>query len=225
MPPNQYLKKEGINMAGSYVLCEWDSIKEQFPEWQKAFAELETRVIAKCDRDWSPKKFGGLTPGAEEYGRTTIPPALFRGWAAAAPFPQMVHWRQRLTSSGELMLIRGMGGGDVIPRDFKVAWMGLMFPNKEQHITELRWQISDGKYGRINVEEMLSYNKPAVIFEDGFLLNEKGSFELWGYVEGPIPVDHEGRENIYQRIVMLGAAYFKTIDRVLGAPGAAITEE
>jgi len=208
-------------MAGGYVICEWDSVKKEYPEWQRAFAELEARTIEKCNKDWTPKTFGGLTPTGDQYGRTTILPALFNDWLGI----QMAHWRQRITSSGELMLISGMGGGHVLPKNFKVAWMGLMFPNKEQHITELRWQISDGKYGRINIEEMASYNKPTIIFEEGFLLNEKGSFELWGYVEGPIPRDHEGRTNIYQRIVMLGSAFYEIIDRVLGMPGAAISEE
>jgi hypothetical protein len=137
---------------------------------------------------------------------------LFRGWAAAAPYPQLVHWRQHITSTGHQTLIRGSGTGDVLPEDFKVAWIGLAFPNKQMQISELRWQISDAKYGRVNIEELRSYNKPAIIFEEGFILNEEEAFELFGYVE------HAD----YQRIVMLGAAYYKVLDKVLSAPGAAI---
>lgn len=213
---------------GGYILCEWDSIRKEHPEYQKAFAELEARVISKCVKDWK-LGFGGLTPGADEFGRTTILPALFRGFGQVAATPPvagtncLIHWRQYLTAAGHQTLLMGRDAGNVLPEDFKVAWIGLMFPNKQQHITEFRWQISDGKYGRVNVEEILGYNKPALIFEEGFLLNEKASLELYGFVEGPIPVDHEGNEGIYQRMVPLGASYYRYIDRVLGNPGAIIT--
>jgi hypothetical protein len=205
---------------GAFVLCEWESAKKEFPEFQKAFAELDARVVTKCLGDWDPKKFGYLTPTSEEFGRTTILPALFQDHTGLGV--PLVHWRQRFTTAGHQLLIAGSGTGYILPEGFKVAWIGLMFPNKQQHITELRWQIGDSKYGRINIEEIKSYNKPALIFEEGFLINEEQSFDLYGYVEGPIAVDHEGRTGIDQRIVMLGAAYYKQIDKVLGAPGAAL---
>jgi hypothetical protein len=103
----------------------------------------------------------------------------------------------------------GILSGNVLPQDFKVAWIGLAFPNKQMQISELKWQISEGKFIRVNIEELMSYNKPALIFEKGYILNEKESFELDGYVE------HAD----YQRIVPLGAAYYRVIDRVLGSPG------
>ena len=193
---------------GGFILCEWDSVKREFPDFQRAFAELEERVIAKCDADWAPRTFGYLTPAENQYGRTSILPALFKG----ADGSQLVHWRQNLTSTGHQLLIAGARTGNVIPEDFKVAWIGLMFPNKQLTISELRWNISQGKHIRVNIEELRSYNKPALIFEKGYILDEEEAFELYGYVE------HAG----YQRIVMLGACYYKVIDKVLGAPGAAI---
>jgi hypothetical protein len=192
---------------GGYIFCEWDSVQKEWPRFQRAFAELESRVIEKCNADWAPKTFGYLTPNEKQYGRTSILPALFRGWAAAAPYPQLVHWRQYINDTGEQTLLMGSGTGNVLPEDFKVAWIGLAFPNKQMNISELRWQISDSKYGRVNIEELQSYNKPAIIFEEGFIL-----FELYGYVE------HVG----YQRIVPLGTCYFKVITKVLGNPGAVI---
>jgi len=100
--------------------------------------------------------------------------------------------------------------------------MGLAFPNKEQHITEIKFQIGDRKYGRINLEEMHAYNKPVIIFEDGFILDEEESFELYAYVEGPLPNQLPFIQGVYQRVVMIGAAYFKVISKVLGNCGAVI---
>jgi len=198
---------------GGYIFVEWDSVRKEYPDFQRAFADLEAKVIEKCTADWFPKKtpqevFGGLTPEAGQFGRTTILPALFDDNTGT----QMAHWRQYFSSAGHQTLISGTRAGNVLPEDFKVAWIGLMFPNEQMQISEIRWQTSDRKYGRVNIEELRSYNKPAIIFEEGFLLDEEQSFELYGYVEAAD----------YQRIVMLGACYYRIIDKVLSAPGSAI---
>jgi len=193
---------------GAYVFCELDAVKKEFPEFQRVFADLEAETIEKCTKDWAPKTIGYLTPNATQFGRTSILPALFNDNTGT----QMVHWRQYFAATGHQALITGTRAGNVIPEDFKVAWLGLSFPNKQLQISEIKWQIGDRKFGRIDLEELKRYNKPAVIFEKGFIIDEETSFELYGYVE------HAD----YQRIVMLGSCYFKIIDKVLGNPGAAI---
>jgi len=195
-------------MAGGYVFCEWGSVRKQFPEFQRVFAELESKVIEKCNADWAPRTLGYLAPGANQYGRTSILPPLFKDNTGT----QMVTWRQYFSSSGHQTLLAGVRTGNVIPEDFKIAWIGLAFPNKQLQISEIKWQIGDRKYGRIDLEELRVYEKPAVIFEEGFIIDEEQSFELYGYVEQPD----------YQRIIMLGACYYKNIDKVLGNPGSAI---
>lgn len=169
---------------------------------------LENQILAKCNVEWSPKSFGEAFPNGDQYGRTTIMPEIFRGFNTAF----LPHWRQLITAAGQQTVIYGVNAGHVIPEDVKVAWMGLAFPNKQQQISEIRFQIGDRKYGRLDLEEIHSYNVPAVIFEEGFIIDEETSFDLLAYVESPD----------YQRIVMLGAMYYKTIDRVLGNTGAII---
>ena len=228
---------------GGYIFCEWDSISKAYPDYQLAFADLEEEIISLCNSTWVPKTFGGLAPNSDQYGRTSILPALFDpnpntyngaqfgGTASAGYQTPPTYWRQAFTQTGHQILIQGCRAGEIIPEDFNIAWMGLAFPNKNQHITEIRWQTSDRKFGRLNVEEMNIYNKPAIIFEEGFPIKEEQAFELYGYVEGPIPagpfdptvtVDSVATNCAYQRIVMLGAAYYRIIDKVLGNPGAAI---
>ena len=195
--------------------------------------------------------FAKIKDKTEGFGRTTILPALFADWwggtPAVGPPPAVAKtqalsvplnslqvggtfggspvgtWRQLITASGNMVLLHGAGAGDTIAEDFKVAWIGLAFPNKQQHITEIKFQIGDRKYGRINLEEMLVYNKPAVIFEEGYTIEEEESFDLYGYVRGPIPTHHDGYIGIHQRIVMLGAAYYKVKDKILSNCAAAIT--
>jgi len=199
---------------GGYILCEWDSVQKEYPKFREAFMNLETEVIMKCANDWFPGRdpasvCGYLTPkSGEQFGRTTILPALFQDNTGT----QMATWRQYFSSTGHQRIIAGAKTGYTIPEDFKVAWIGLAFPNKQLQISEIKFQIGDRKYGRIDLEELRRYNKPAVIFEKGFIIDEEQSFELFGYVE----------EADYQRIVMLGACYYRVIDKVLGNPGSAI---
>ncbi len=132
-------------------------------------------------------------------------------------------FRQLFTTAGDQTLMTGSGAGNTIPEDFKIALMGFAFPNSDQHITEIKMQIGDRKFGRIDLEEIYTYDQPAIIFEEGFEVNEEESFELYGYVEGPIPTALGAYTGIWQRIVPIGAAYFKYYDKVGGNTGAAIT--
>jgi len=228
---------------GGYVFCEWDSVQKDDPKYQQVFAKLENDLINKCSTEWAPKKMGYLTPAAGQYGRTTILPALFDpnpntyggaafGGALTGTFPTPpAYWRQAFSQVGHQTLLQGNRTGETMPEDWKVGWLGLAFPNKNQHITEIRFQIGDRKYGRINLEEMRIYNKPAIIFEEPFIIDEETSFHLYGYFEGPIPASPfsptlsiEGVDTYvaYQRIVPLGEASYKMIDRALGNCGAAI---
>ena len=229
---------------GGYIFCEWDSVQKDDPRFQAVFANLESAMINKCNTEWAPRTMGYLTPAAGQYGRTSILPELFDpnpntyggaafGGAAAAGYSRPpAYWRQAFSETGHQTLIQGNRTGETMPEDWKVGWLGLAFPNKNQHITEIRMQIGDRKYGRINLEEMRIYNKPAIIFEEPFIIDEETSFHLYGYFDGAIPVspfsptlevDSVDPTYVeYQRIVMLGEANYKMVDRALGNCGAAI---
>ena len=194
-------------------------MQKEFPNFQNAFKNLESKLINRCNLDWSPRSFGGLNLSGDQYGRTTILPELFDDHSASP----MTTFRQLFTSSGNQTLMSGVNAGSTIPKDFKLALMGFGFPNQNQHITEIKMQIGDRKFGRIDLEEMHQYDCPAIIFEEGYEVNEEEAFDLYGYVEGPIPTALGGYVGIWQRIVPIGAAYFKFYDRVGGNTGAAIS--
>ena len=208
-------------MGGGYIICEWADVQREYPEFQATFAALENKMIQKCNMDWSPKTFGYMAPRSDQYGRTTILPELFDGFDTN----RMSHWRQTITSVGHQTIVSGTQTGNTIQEDMKVAWLGLALPNKQQHLTEIKWQIGDRKFGRINIEEVNCYKTPAIIFEDGYIIDGETSFELYGYLTGPVPAIAWPPETdaIYQSFVMLGASYYRVIDKVLGSTGAAIT--
>jgi hypothetical protein len=181
------------------------------PLYQVALKEVEDRLVARAEAKWK-KTYGRFAPGGGQFGRTTILPALFADWRGTG-FPLNTSWRQNILVAGEQRVLSGRNAGWTLPEDFMVAWVGLAFPNKEMTITELRWEIGQTKYGRVNIEEMRGYNTPALIFRKGFEIGEEESIEIMAYVE----------EAGYQSIVPLGFQLNQQIDRVLGLCGSAIT--
>jgi hypothetical protein len=108
----------------------------------------------------------------------------------------------------------GVGNGYSIPEDYKVGLAGLAFLDKTIRVSEVKMQISDKKLPRINIEEAFVYNKPAVVFEEGFILDEETAFELYAYVltQGP------------QRIKLIGLQANRVKDKLLTTDtGAALT--
>lgn len=169
-------------MSGGYVICEWAKVKEYFPEYQRMMGALHTGLVAKASADWAPKTFGGMAPNSSQFGETTVIPALFRGDAqTVANAGQLATWSQYLGTTGHRTIMTGANGGNIY-EDFKIGLAGFAFLDKSINISEIKFQISDRKIGRINIEEAFSYEKPAIIFEDGLILDEETGFTLYAYV-------------------------------------------
>lgn len=205
---------------GDYIFVEWRSAQRLSVEYQSKLKMKEMEIVNLLESKWSPRKFSwGLTPKQSgEFGRTTIMPELFHDHLAA----DMVTWRQKFQTTGHMTIISGRGSGNTLAEDWAVLWTGLALPNKNQHLTEIKMQIGDRKYGRINLEEMHQYQIPVIIFEEPFIIDEETAFDLYGYIEGELPDNGPGGEadTLFQRIVMTGCAFYKQIDRALGTVGA-----
>jgi hypothetical protein len=190
---------------------------------------LRSTLIAKAEKDWNAtfagnRKIGeaaargivlrapgpglDVDAGAGEFGETTILPALFRDIGNT----RLVTWEQQLTATGSQIIMSGANGGNIY-KDYKVGIAGLAFLDKAIRVSEIKMQISDKKLPRINVEEAFGYNKPAVVFEEGYILDEQTGFDLTAYVlsQGP------------QRIKPIGLQLNRVKDKVLTDTGSALT--
>jgi len=165
-------------MAGGFVICEYEDVKKVFPEFQRVLEACRAELRSKAEADWAPLKFGGMTPKAGEFGESTIIPALFADNAGV----RLTTWEQEFTAVGSRTIMTGVGSGGVIPEDYKVGIVGLAFLDPVIRVSEIKMQISDRKLPRINIEEVLAYNQPAIVFEDHYILDEETAFELVGYV-------------------------------------------
>lgn len=195
-----------------YVICEYDKVREQMPKFGAVMQSLESGLIAKAQRDWPSLRFAppGVNPQPGEFGKGTIMPQLF----ATAAGTRLITWNQLLTTIGHQIVLNGAAAAATIAEDYKVGICGLAFLDKTMRITEIKMQISDKKIGRINLEEAMAYNRPAIIFEDYFILDEETGFDLFGYVECPGP----------QRIMPIGLQVNKVPNKLqVSNTGAALT--
>ena len=204
-------------MAGGYVICEYESVKQEFPEFKTVMEDLKAKLVDLASKDWGipAEKFT-----LKEGHLTTVIPAVFRGQqtVAGALGARLSTWEQWLTSTaafpipGSGIIMTGAASGGTIPEDYKVGLVGLAFLDPVIRISEIKMQISETKLPRINIEEAFVYNKPAIIFEEGFIIDEKAVFELSAYIltEGP------------QRIKLIGFQVNRVKDKLFTTPGAAL---
>jgi len=210
-------------MTGGFVICEYERVKEAFPEFSNTMKALRSSMIAKAEADWGIPYAGraktdfmalGVSPGpgldvkAGTFGETTITPALFNNMAAA----RLVTWNQWLTATGHQTIMTGAASGATIYEDYKLGVAGFAFLDKTIRISEIKMQISDKKLPRINIEEAWVYNKPAIIFEEGFILDEETGFHLYAYVVSQGP----------SRIKPIGLQLNRIYDKMLTNVGAAL---
>lgn len=195
-----------------YVICEYEKVKEQFPQFKQVMDTLETNLVAKAIADWDPLKYGGISPKAGEFGKTTVMPELFNGLQAA--YQPLITWYQWLNATGHQTIMAGAGTGATIAEDYKIGLVGLAFLDKAIRISEIRMQIGDHKLPRMNIEEAFVYNKPAIVFEDGYILDEETGFDLYAWVRTRGP----------QRIKLIGIQLNRVPNKLqVSDTGAALT--
>lgn len=169
-----------------YVICEYEKIKEVFPEFEAVQQNLARRLVAKATADWTPLTFGGMNPRSGQFGATTILPATMRGINNTT----LATWRQYWTAAQVVVslagtsqvIMSGVNSGSM-REDYMIGLSGVCFLDKAIRVTEIKFQIGDHKIPRINLEEALVYNKPCVVFEEGFILGEEEGFDMYGYLQ------------------------------------------
>ena len=171
-----------------FVLCEYEKVKTEFPEFLNTMAKLETDLTALALADWAPLTYGGIYPMSGQFGKSTIMPELFYGYGQVAPTSDL--WKLTMRPPSETQGLLAGSNAMSIYEDYKIGIAGFAFLDKVQRITEIKLQIGDRKFPRINLEEAFVYNKPAVIFETGIIVDEETEFDLHGYVDsiGPFNI-------------------------------------
>jgi len=193
-----------------------------------AYQDLTGRLLSaaeaipagvKSQGVWAPLTFGGMTPREGQYGRIPILPEEFEDQAGVdldhnhTPTGWGVNsFRILFTDTvptavaipGWKVIYRG-ANANLTREDIRIAWAGCAFTEKTDPITKLRWTIGDISYPKFDVEEKNCYNKPAIIFEEGFIIPEETYFQLEGFFEA----------SGYERVVPLGFEVYRRKDLVI----------
>lgn len=192
-----------------YTICEYNKVKETFPEYKAIMENLKAALVAKANADWAPKTFGGMSPRAGQFGESTIMPELFRDIGNTT----LTDWNQWLTATGNQTILSGSNVG-VLYEDYKIGLAGICFLDKAIRISEIKMQIADRKIPRMNVEEAYVYKQPAIVFEQPFILDEESGFDLYAYVQSQGP----------QRIKLMGIQLNRVPNKLqVSNAGAALT--
>ena len=197
-------------MPGGFILCEYDDVKTSgFTEYKELLETLEAKLMAKAQQDWYPTQFGGMNPTAGQFGKGTVMPQLFVNLQATT----LVTWTQWFNAIGAQLIMQGANAGRIY-EDYKVGVAGLAFLDKAIKVSEIKMQIGDKKLPRINIEEMRCYKKPAIIFEDAYIVDEETGFDLRAFIEA------QGE----QTIKLIGVQANRIPDKLFTtATGAALT--
>jgi len=168
-----------------YVICEYEKVRQYMPEFASAMAQLKSDLIAKASAEWDPLTYGGMQPKSGQFGESTVMPNLFNGLETA--YQPLVSWYQWFEHTGNRTIMTGTASAGTIHEDYMIGLAGLVFMSKAIRISEIRMQIGDRKIPRINIEEAFAYNKPAIVFEQPFVIDEETGFDLYAYVlsQGP----------------------------------------
>jgi hypothetical protein len=155
------------------------------PEFAATMAQLKVDLIAQASADWNPQTYGGMSPSSGQFGESTIIPSLFNGLETT--YQPLVSWYQWFLHTGSRTIMTGTASGGTIYEDYKIGLAGLVFESKAIRISEVRMQIGDTKIPRMNIEEAMAYDNPAIVFEQPFILDEETGFDLYAYVlsQGP----------------------------------------
>lgn len=152
------------------VIMEYSKIKKEFPEFLAAYSE----TLAKGKRDvkdaWGLND-GGLFPGANEYGVTTIRPRFVQIGTTSG---KIESWNRNLATIGWQDFVNN----NVI-EDVYIGIVGFSFPNVSQRCGAIRIEAGKQKFPVLNLEgEMDIMSEPAVIFETGIIVPEEEAFKL-----------------------------------------------
>lgn len=178
------------------VIGELEKLKD-LPEFQTGLRNLIETAKTRAAEIWPGYTFGGMFPKDKQFGITSALPKFFGSTTTA-----LTNFRQNLGSANAWQSIFDL----TVQEDVIIGMMGVAITSPTINITELRAEISDKKYPRINIEEMQSYQQPAVIFKQGLIAEEEKAFKLRGYKTAAG----------YQRVVPVGGfVLFKRKDLVI----------
>ena len=184
-----------------YMICEYKKIRQEYPEYQKSIKMCHEAVREKAQSAWPGLKISrSMYPIEGEIGETTILPKFLRNRAGS----KLSSFRQNFASTGWQYIF--YDNANLMDEDICVGIPGFGILSPTLNFDEIRMEIGDKKYARIDLEEAQGYEQPAIIFKEGLVIPEEKSYIIKGKFAA----------TGYQRIVPIqGLCLYKKKDSVI----------
>lgn len=191
-------------MAG-FLIAPFRLVKgeNQWNEYRDMLPALQDAAIRRAQDVWKGFEFGGVLPGAKQYGIVPFRPKDVLGGGTAT-------FNQTFGSQGSWCKIFSYN----VPEDMIHAFSGIAIPDPTLIFSQLRFQIEDRLYPVIDIEEAHTFGA------GGFTLlikQDKGK-ELVVAEELPVLVrgfQERGTRNRTQRVIPLGFMLYKNKNLVI----------
>lgn len=202
-----------------YQIYEAREIAEESPEYQKILDDFRADVQEIAATEFN-KPYGGMFPASDEFGETTIlPKFLANGGASLVTFCQELDLTDALfnpsagTSPAWIDILNG-----TLDEDVMIGIIGFVIDpckvgtdSTTVDVTELRMEIGDKKFPRLNIEEIHGYEQPVLILEQGAMILPEKPYLLRGMIAPPgVSITSSA-----QRVVPIGVAEWKRTDLVI----------
>ncbi len=173
--------------------------ENQYAEFREQYKALLEKAIAVAQRYWPGFEFGGVLPGAQQFGITELLPNQIYGGGTAT-------YVKRYGSTGSWCNIFSY----TVPQDQIHAFVGLAFTDPTLVFSHVRWELEDRKYPKVNIEEAHGWDTPfGIVFkadkEEELVVAEKMPVLIKGFQE-------RNTSAINQRIVPIGFMLYRRKD-------------
>lgn len=191
----------------TFLIAPADMVKGegQWTEYRQILADLQVSAQARAADIWKGFTFGGVTPGARQYGISSLRPRDIHGGGVGGT----ATFQKTYGSQGSWCNIFSY----TVPEDEIHAYAGIAIPDPTLIFSQLRWEIEDKKLPIIDIEEAHSFPGGfRLMFKQDkgkeFVVPEEQSVLLRGFQE-------RSTRNRTQRIVPIGFTLYKNKDLMI----------
>lgn len=190
----------------TFVIAPLSKVKGEgsYPEYEDVLKSVQDAGINRAKEIWKGFTQGGLYPGANEFGITTLRAREMANDVTATTLSGTYSFRKNLGTRGWHTFFDYTVRTDIIH-----AFAGFEITDEILRILELRMEFGDRKYPIIDIQQAKGWGGFAIIFKEDegkeLISQEETSVYIRGYVEA----------TGYQNIVPLGYQLYKRKDLVI----------
>ena len=155
-------------MAAPTILMEFKKTQQTWPGFSDVYVQARDRIRGLAQSAWG-QSFGGLFPGANEFGETTIRPRFI----ALGTNTARETWERSLATGWKVAFSNN------VLEDVYLGIAGLIIPEASNKVSAVQIKGGGKTLPAINVDGLVDvFEQPIVVFSDGLSVPEETNLEL-----------------------------------------------